>query len=42
MKSKLSHRRLPIDNTCIDPSFAAKLAESTGFCEGTWLELQRK
>ena len=26
----------------IEPSFAVKLVESTGFCEGTWFELQRK
>jgi addiction module HigA family antidote len=26
----------------IDTSLAVKLAKSTGFCEGTWLELQRK
>jgi addiction module HigA family antidote len=30
------------EEVIIDPSFAVKLAESTGFCEGTWLELQRK
>jgi addiction module HigA family antidote len=26
----------------IEPNFAVRLAKATGFCVGTWLELQRK
>lgn len=30
------------EEVSIEVNFAVKLAKFTGFCEGTWLELQRK